>query len=116
MGLRQIAIEHEERHFAVLRADRASHVEVWDLPHPRNFITGRLDQQVEHGTAGKLQCPTVRIVDRLPEQTIRVSHDRSDDVDQLSQTRQLHAVGVADQRIENPAHQQPIFQVVDLFQ
>src|ERR1700732_2022164 len=88
VGLRQIPVQNEERDFAVLRADRSGHIQVRNLSHARNFVAGRLNQKVQDRAAGKLQRPAVRIVDCLPEQTIRVGHDRGEEVDQLSQARQ----------------------------
>jgi len=63
-----------------------------------------------------VQRPAIGIVDGLPVKTIGIGHDGSDDVDQLRQTSQLHAVGIADQSVEQSAHQQRVFQVVNLFQ
>ena len=83
---------------------------------PRNVIGRRFDQQIEHAPAGILQRPAVGIVDRLPEQPVGVGHDRSDHIHQLRQTGDLDAIRIAQQRNQQSADQQRVFQVVDFFQ
>ena len=43
-------------------------------------------------------------------------HERSDHIDELCQAGDVHAIGVPQQRVEEPADQQRVLEVVDLFE
>jgi hypothetical protein len=55
-------------------------------------------------------------VDGLEEETVLVGEDGRDDVDDLRQVGHLHDVRVADERVEEHAHGEGVFVVVDLLE
>ena len=116
MGLRQIAVQNEEGDLAVALVVGTGDIQMRNLIQSGDIIRGRLHQQIQHCAAGKLQRPTVWIVDRLPEHAVGVRHNWSDDVDQLGQAGELYSIRIAQQRINESPDQKRIFQVVDFFQ
>src|SRR5208283_5575408 len=116
VGLGEVAVQNEKRNFPIASVVRGSSIHVSDRIQSGNFVCGGLHQQVQHCAFGKLQSPTVGIVDRLLEQTVGIGHDRSDHVHQLRQAGELYTIRIAEQGIDQSPDQQSVFQVIDLFQ
>src|SRR3984885_9073948 len=115
MRLRQITIQQEQRDLAIIYVEAARHIQMRNLAYARDLISGRrFDENLERRPSRILQRPTVGIENGLKKQTIRVRHDRGDHVNQLRQASNLHAIRMAQQRINDAADYESIFQVVNL--
>ena len=121
----EIAIEHQHAGLAVLPVQRCDHIEEWHLtvarqipsqPAPLDGIGLRLHREIEHAAARVLQRPRVRVVDALAQHRRLVRHQWRDDIHDLRQAANAHALGLPQQRVDETTDQQRVFKVVDLLE
>ena len=83
---------------------------------PADRVGLRLDAQIEHAAPCVAERPGIRIVDALTQDALIVGHERRDDVDELREAPDPHAIGIPQQRVDEAADEQRVLEVVDLFE
>src|ERR1700722_16054496 len=81
-------------------------------------IVGRwsFHKNIERRAACKMESPLIRVVDRLAIQAVRAGHERSDHVDELSETGNFDSPAMTQQGVDQSPNEQRILQVINFFQ
>ena len=110
-------VHAEEAERAAVLGKHGRGVEVGHLP-VRPVVVGRaIDPQVHRRAAPESRRVEEGPVDRLPPGRPAVlGHDGRDDVDELGEAGDRHAVGVADEAVEHAAHDEGVLEGVDVLE
>ena len=115
-GLVEIAVQQEQRRVAVASIDRAGDVHKGHLSDRGDIVARRLDGRGSAHRPSHARAPMHTGSKSTAGPPASIGHQRRDDVHELRETRQPHAIGVTQKRVERAADNQRVAEIVDLLQ
>lgn len=112
-----MTVEDEQRHHAFFLAEDPGDIEIFDVVSRVAVVSRAIDRDIQRNTTTIKRGELIGIIDCLtPGRPVLFCPDRGDDVDELGDAGDAHAVRAADELIEQTGNEESILEIIGLFQ